>query len=121
MNFDLLHGMGQFLSAQTTTTPATGATGQGGFLLQLAPMLLMFGAIMYFMTIRPQQKRDRERQEMLSALSKGDKVVTTGGICGEVVGISDANVVLRVDDGCKIEFVKAAIAQVAPRERKETK
>src|SRR5205085_878927 len=114
MNFDLLCPLEHLLYAQTAATGAAAQT-PGGFAFSLAPMLLAFGAIMFFLTIRPQQKRDKERRDMLSSLSKGDKVVTTGGICDEVVGLSESNVVLRVDDNCKIEFVKSAIFQVAPR------
>ena len=96
-----------------------GAQPQGSFFASMLPMLIAFFAIMYFLTIRPQQKRERERREMLAALNKGDRVITTGGICGDVVGLSDTHVVLRVDDNVKIEFVRAAVAQVLPRESKE--
>lgn len=89
--------------------PAPGASG----LFSMMPLLVGFIFIMYFLTIRPQQKRDRERQAMLNALKKGDEVVTTGGICGKVVGISDADVVLRVDDNVTIKFVRNSIAYVA--------
>jgi len=83
-----------------------------GGLMQMAPLMIAFIFIMYFLTIRPQQKRDRERQAMLSALSKGDEVVTTGGICGRIVSLKDHDVVLRVDDDVTIKFVRSAIAQV---------
>lgn len=85
----------------------------------MLPMIIAFFAIMYFLMIRPQQKRERERREMLSALSKGDNVVTTGGICGSVVGLSEDRVVLRVDDDVTMEFVRGAVAQVLPREAKD--
>lgn len=107
-----------FLIAQAgTAAPAAApggapAPGAGG-LFSMMPLLVGFVFIMYFLTIRPQQKRDRERQAMLNALKKGDEVVTTGGICGKVVGISDADVVLRVDDNVTIKFVRNSIAYVA--------
>lgn len=78
----------------------------------MAPLMIAFIFIMYFLTIRPQQKRDKERQEMLNALSKGDEVITTGGICGKVVSIKEADVVLRVDDNVTIKFLRSSIAQV---------
>lgn len=84
----------------------------------MLPMIIAFFAIMYFLMIRPQQKRERERQAMLSALAKGDNVVTTGGICGSVVGLSEDRVVLRVDENVTMEFVRGAIAQVLPKESK---
>jgi len=87
-------------------------------LTSMLPMIIAFFAIMYFLMIRPQQKRERERHAMLSALSKGDNVITTGGICGSVVGLSDDRVVLRVDENVTMEFVRGAIAQVLPKETK---
>jgi len=106
-----------YAQAQPTAAPP----GPGSFLGSMLPMLLAFFAIMYFLTIRPQQKRERERREMLGSLTKGDRVVTTGGICGDVVGLTESHVVLRVDENVKIEFVRAAVAQVLPREGKEAK
>ncbi|MCA1900730.1 MAG: preprotein translocase subunit YajC, partial [Candidatus Hydrogenedens sp.] len=61
----------------------------------MLPMILAFIAIMYFLMIRPQQKREKERREMLNALTKGDKVVTTGGMYGTVVDLSEDKVTLR--------------------------
>jgi len=87
-------------------------------LMQMLPMLLIFGAIMYFFMIRPNQKREKERREMLASLSKGDKVVTSGGICGSIVGLTDKTVVLRVGDdrNMKMEFLRGAISQVTARD-----
>lgn len=97
---------------QPTEAPSSGL---GGFL----PMILIFFAIMYFLMIRPNQKRERERREMLSALSKGDKVVTTGGVCGTVIGLSERSVVIRVDDNVNIEFLRGAISQVTSHEEEK--
>jgi preprotein translocase subunit YajC len=91
---------------QSQTNPLTG----------MLPMIVIFFAIMYFLMIRPQQKRDKERRAMLAALAKGDAVITTGGICGTVVGITEDRVVLRVDEKVTMEFVRGAIAQVVPKE-----
>jgi len=107
------------LLAQTeSAAPAGGAAappGAGG-LLQMMPLLVGFIFIMYFLTIRPQQKKERERQAMLNGIKKGDEVVTTGGICGKVVKASDTDVVLRVDDNVTIKFVRNSIAYVAKAE-----
>ncbi len=99
-------------AAQSTGAPQTNPLGS------MLPMIVIFIGIMYFLMIRPQQKRDRERRDMLGALSKGDSVITTGGVCGSVVGLSDDRVVLRVDDNVTMEFVRGAIAQVIPKESK---
>jgi preprotein translocase subunit YajC len=107
--------------AQEAGAPASGTTAApspGGGLTSMLPFLLVMFAIMYFLMIRPNQKRERERRQMLDTLAKGDQVVTTGGICGTVVGTSDKSVVLKVSDDpvTKIEFVRSAVAQVIREE-----
>ena len=116
--------MWRLLFAQTEVTQAAegAAEQQGTASTQSNPptgmllMIVVFVAIMYFLMIRPQQKRDRERRQMLAALAKGDAVITTGGICGTVVGLSEDRVVLRVDENVTMEFVRGAIAQVMPKD-----
>ena len=79
-------------------------------LVQFMPIILMF-AIFYFLLIRPQQKKQKELQAMITQLKKGDKVVTSGGILGVVSSIQDDYVVLTVGDSdTKIEILKSAIA-----------
>jgi len=87
----------------------------------MLPMLLIFGVIMYLFFFRPNQKREKERREMLAALAKGDKVVTSGGICGSVIGLTDKTVVLRVgeDPNMKMEFLRGAVSQVTSRSGQE--
>ncbi len=96
--------------------PADGtATPPGLFPGSFFPFLILMFAVMYFLMIRPNQKREKERREMLNSIAKGDKVVTTGGICGIVVGVNDKTVVLKVSDEpvTKIEFMRSSVAQVA--------
>ena len=69
-------------------------------------------AIFYFLIIRPQQRRQKEHRNLLSSIKKGDRVVTSGGIHGTVVGIKDDIVVLRIDESCKIELTRSNIAAV---------
>jgi preprotein translocase subunit YajC len=86
------------------------AEGGGGGGIQ---MIIMFGLIfvvMYFFMIRPQRKREQNRQKMISELQKGDKVVTNSGIIGTVWGIQDNIVVLKIDNDVKVEFLKSAIS-----------
>ena len=74
------------------------------------PLVLMFG-VFYFLLIRPQQKKEKDRQNMIQNIKKGDRVVTSGGILGNVVGVKDTIVVLKVGDGdTKIECLKSAIS-----------
>mgnify|MGYP002626654239 CR=1 FL=1 len=83
----------------------------GGTFGMLLPLILIF-AIMYFLMIRPQQKKQKETQKMIDALKKGDKVVTIGGIHGIVSSTKDNTIVIKVDDNTKIEFNRTAIASV---------
>ena len=76
-------------------------------------MMVFFGVIFYVMLIRPQQKRAKEQAKMLSELKAGDKVTTTSGIVGVVVGIKDNSVTLRSGES-KIEITKGAIGEVVP-------
>lgn len=83
------------------------------FLVQFGPILLIF-VVMYLLLIRPQQAQQNKVQQMLKAVKKGDKVVTSGGIIGTVVGVDDAKVVLRISEDVKVEFLKSAIVQIQP-------
>ena len=114
--------MWRLLFAQTEVTQATGGAAEQPAapapnpLTGMLPMIVIFFAIMYFLMIRPQQKREKERRAMLAGVAKGDAVITTGGICGTVVGLTEDRVVLRVDEKVTMEFVRGAIAQVLPRD-----
>ena len=76
-------------------------------------MMVFFGIIFYVMLIRPQQKRAKEQAKMLNELKAGDKVTTSSGIVGIVVGIKDNSVTLRSGES-KLEITKAAIGEVVP-------
>jgi len=79
---------------------------------QFVPLILIF-AIMYFLLIRPQQKKVKEHQAMVSALRRGDQVVTQGGLIGKVVKVKEDNELeLEVADGVKVRVVQSTIAQV---------
>lgn len=87
--------------------------GNGGG--SMVSTLIMFGAIFaifYFMIIRPQQKRAKERDKMLSAIQKGDKIITSAGMHGTIVGIEDKTYLIQVSDNVKIKFEKSAVASV---------
>lgn len=72
------------------------------------PLLLMF-AVFYFLLIRPQQKRQREHQAMLSRLKKGDKVVTAGGIVGTITGLTDAQIEIQIADKVRIQALRPQV------------
>ena len=98
------------------TAPGDG-TSAPGFGNPIFFMMLIFG-VFYFLLIRPNQKRERTRRDMLTSLAKGNKVVTNGGICGTIVGLNEKTVVLKVSDDpvTKIEFLRASISQAATEE-----
>ena len=97
----------------------SGAAGQAnpglGMLLQVLQFVPIF-LILYFLLIRPQQQQKKKLEAMVKALKKGDRVLTTGGIYGTVLGVDDGKAVLRIAEGqkedIKVEFAKSAIVQV---------
>jgi preprotein translocase subunit YajC len=103
--YNLAWAMGAPVQQQT-------GSGQGGaltYLMQFAPLILIF-AVFYLLLIRPQQKKQRAVQEMIENLKKGDKVITTGGMYATVVDIKEKTVLLKIGDNGKVEFLKNAIA-----------
>ena len=91
--------------------PARNYDPTTALLLQLLQFLPIF-LILYLLLIRPQQQRQKKLNEMLKTLKKGDRVLTTGGIIGTVVGVDDAKTVLKIADDVKVEFAKSAVVQV---------
>ena len=91
--------------------PVNGGGGPGGMLQFILPFAMMF-AILYFIVLRPQQRQKAEREKMLSALKKGDRVVTTSGMHGTVIGLGEQTVTVRVADQVKLEFDRSAIGRV---------
>lgn len=86
------------------------AAGPGAMLHMLVMFGIMFG-VMYFLLIRPQQKKEKERLNMIRDLKKGDKIVTTGGLLGSILGVQDDYVVMKVgEDGVKLEVLKSAVS-----------
>jgi preprotein translocase subunit YajC len=93
---------------------ATGATGGQGILSALMlPVLLL--VVFYFLLIRPQNKRAKEQKEMLSKVTAGDEVATTGGILGKVVEVGEQFLTLEIAAGVSIKLQKFQVAQVLPK------
>ena len=87
--------------------------GDGGG--SLISTLIMFGAIFaifYFMIIRPQQKRAKEREKLLSNIEKGDKIVTSGGVHATIVGIEEKTVLIEIAPNVKVKIERSAIGSV---------
>ncbi len=97
------------------------APGQGpSAWVQILPMVLLFGA-MYFFMIAPQRKKQKEHEKMLAALQSGDEVVTTGGIFGVITNVKDDRFVVRVADNTKIEVGKSFVQTVLKKSGEEKK
>jgi preprotein translocase subunit YajC len=101
-----------FLSPAYAQTAAGG--GAAGGLISFVPILLIF-VIMYFLMIRPQQKKMRDHRAMVEALRRGDQVVTSGGMIGKVVKVSDAEVEVEFAPNVKVRVVKNTIASVTSK------
>lgn len=93
--------------------------GGGGLMSTLVMFALIF-LIFYFMIIRPQQRRQKERQKMLAALQKGDKVVTSGGIHGTIVGVEEKTLLVQIADNVKVKIERGSVAGVPGGEIEKT-
>ena len=97
-----------------TPAYAQSASALGGseMLMQVVPFILIF-VIMYFLMIRPQQKRQKEHQEMIKNVRRGDQVVMSGGLIGKVAKVTDDNEVeLEIADNVRVRVTRASIADV---------
>lgn len=95
------------------------AAASGAGLASMLPIVLIF-VIFYFFLIRPQNKKQKDTEKMISALKKGDKVVTIGGIHGVVSSTKEKTVIIKVDDNTKLEFSRSAVASVVTDEKDKT-
>lgn len=87
----------------------------GGGLIEMVIMMAIFFAIMYFMIIRPQQKRAKEHKALIDGLTKGDEVVAGGGLMGKITAVTENYVEMSVADNVNVKVQKHAIASVLPR------
>lgn len=96
-------------------SPAWAQQAQQGGGMQLLIMIGIFFLIMYFLLIRPQQKRAKEHKNLLSSLTKGDEVIVSGGILGKITDVGDSFVTLEVQDGVTIKVQKQSVSSVMPK------
>lgn len=98
------------------TAHAAQAPAQGGG-MEMIIMLLVFGFVFYFMIYRPQAKRVKEHKSLMSALSKGDEVLTQGGLVGKITKVSDEKdfIVISINEGTEVTVQKAAVSAVLPK------
>ncbi len=100
-------------SAFAQSAPAAGGDMQST-LMSMLPLALMF-VVLYFVMIRPQMKKQKEHTAMISALAKGDEVITGGGLLGKVSKMGDSFIGLEVSSGVEIQVQRSAVIQVLPK------
>jgi preprotein translocase subunit YajC len=114
--------MNSWLFSLLMGAPATanGTDPGGSFITTLIPFALIIG-IFYFLIIRPQNKKQKETQNMLKALKKGDKIVTIGGVHGVIQTVKEGSgsVIVKVDENTKLEFTRSAISSVESQAKEE--
>jgi len=95
---------------------AEGAAGPAGGseLMGLLPLILIF-VIFYFLLLRPQIKRSKEHRTMVSALAKGDEVVTSGGVLGKITSVDESFIGLDVANGLEIKVQRSAVSSLMPK------
>ena len=102
-----------FISSAYAQTAAAGGDVQSS-LMGMLPLVLMF-VVMWFVLIRPQMKKSKEHKAMIEALSKGDEVVTGGGLLGKVTKLGDSHVSIEVADGVEVQLLRSSVQQVLPK------
>lgn len=93
-----------------SAAPAAAAQQPGGW-MAFAPFLMMFG-VMYFLVIRPQQKKVKEQQAMIAALKQGDEVITASGLLGKVTGLTEKVVTVEIAQDVRVKMLKSQVSQV---------
>ncbi len=113
---DIVYAMGQ--------GGAAGQGAQGGF-TAFVPLILMF-VIFYFLLIRPQQKKTKEHREMIENLKKGDRIITAGGIYGNITGLDDSTITLEIAEKVRIKLARQNVGalvssqtQTPPKSQKD--
>lgn len=96
------------------SAPNAGGEGGGGAggLLGMLPMFVMLGLVFWFMIIRPQKKQQDQRNKMLEAVKRGDRIITSGGLFATVKDVKADRVVATIGEGIKVEIAKTAISAV---------
>lgn len=104
------------ITSAIASSPTAAAPSAGGFdPIQFLPMVLIFG-VMYFLLIRPQQKKAKEHQATIAGIRKGDRVVTSGGIIGVVHKVdSDAEVTVEIADNVNVRVLRATISSIVAK------
>jgi preprotein translocase subunit YajC len=102
------------ISPAFAQTPTGAAAATGGPMDALGPMIpfVLIAVVFYFLLIRPQQKRLKEHRAMIDAMTKGDMVVTSGGLIGKVIKVEDTEVQVELAEGIKVRVVRSTISDI---------
>lgn len=103
--------MSFFIADAWAAAPVTGPSDP---IMSFLPLILIF-AVFYFLLIRPQSKRAKELKQMITALAKGDEVVTTGGLLGKVTEVGETFIAVEIADGVQVKVQKNAVAGLMPK------
>ena len=114
--------MDSFILPLLMAAPPPGEGNSTDALVAFLPFIAVI-FIMYFLMIRPQNKKRKEAEKMVAALKKGDKIVTIGGLYGTIQSVKETTVIIKADDNVKLEFLRSAVSSVITpgKEEKEDK
>lgn len=101
-------------SAFAQTAPAAAGGDMQSTLMNMLPILVMFG-VLYLVMIRPQMKKQKEHKNMIDNIVKGDEVVTAGGLLGRISKLGDAFISVELADGVEVQMQRSAVVQVLPK------
>ncbi|MDD5189803.1 MAG: preprotein translocase subunit YajC [Dehalococcoidales bacterium] len=102
------------------TSTSSSASSTQSFLVMIGFIVLLF-VMMYFLTIRPQRKRQQEHTKMMQSIQRGDRVITIGGLYGTVENVTEDSITIKVESGTTMRFIKSAIASKVTEETAEVK
>ena len=101
-------------SAFAQTAPAAAGGDMQSTLMNMLPILVMFG-VLYLVMIRPQMKKQKEHKNMIESIVKGDEVVTAGGFLGRVSKLGEAFISVELATGVEVQMQRSAVVQVLPK------
>jgi len=111
--------MNEVLNILAMASPQGGNQQGGSPLAMFLPMIIIF-AIFYFMLIRPQQRKEKERSKMINEIKSGDKIMFSGGILGVVSNVKESTFTVKVADNVKLEVARGAVMKVLDKDEKVT-
>lgn len=107
-------GAGGQTTSTTQTASTAGAPQAPSPVASILPLALMIGVV-YFLMIRPQQKKMKDHQALLEKIQHGDEIVTTGGVLGKVTGVTPKVLTVEIADGVRVKVLKSQVASVNPK------